>query len=307
MVHALCSYHGPHRINDTTFCSLRDIWARQEHANQIDKYIKKRSGNIRNNTVEKWSILEATSSSSVQKYLKRQTNGSISYVKESLRECDWQFGVYHNSSTMTFSLDRSFFSYVISNRSRSILIGSSIFMPLSRSHMVGISKAFKLLGNYCDELPKLFSFFQSANFTVDIFWLQREFYRQIKTMCPSYFIYLFCFRFFFCCRLIDIVSLKSVCTCDACDYKWYFIFLRCICRDQINMLHWLNAHKASTESTVHVPINILQLFCSMSLSHCLTLSFSILSIPVVASIPNVISHMRPFHTKTMHRTSDRMR
>lgn len=149
----------------------------------------------------------------MQKYLKRQTNGSISYVKESLRECDWQFGVYHNSSTMTFSLERSFFSYVISNRSRSILIGSSIFMPLSRSHMVGISKAFKLLGNYCDELPKLFSFFQLANFTVDIFWLQREFYRQIKTMCPSYFIYLFCFRFF-------LLSLDWYCIIKKCLHMW---------------------------------------------------------------------------------------
>lgn len=107
MAHALSSYHGPHRMNDTTFCRLRDIWARQEHASQIDKY--KKSGNIRNNTVEKWSILEATSSSSVQTYLKRQTNGSNSYVKESLRECNWQFGVYHNSSTMTFSWERSIF------------------------------------------------------------------------------------------------------------------------------------------------------------------------------------------------------
>lgn len=44
MAHALSSYHGPHRMNDTTFCRLRDIWARQEHASQrteIDKYIKK--------------------------------------------------------------------------------------------------------------------------------------------------------------------------------------------------------------------------------------------------------------------------
>lgn len=200
MAHALSSYHGPHRMNDTTFCRLRDIWARQEHASQrteIDKYIKKmwqhqeqysrKMVDFRSDVI----VLSAKISQTPDKRLNIICQRKLAWMRLAVRCLSQLF------DDDIFLRTILFFPYVISNRFRSILIGSSIFMPLSRSHMVGISKAFKLLGNYCDELRKLFSRFQLANFTVDIFWLQREFYRQIKTMCPSYFIYLCCFCFFF--------------------------------------------------------------------------------------------------------------
>lgn len=123
----------------------------------------------------------------------------------------------------------------------------------------------------------------------------------------SQLFYLFMlFLFFFCCRLIDIVSLKSVCTCDACDYKWYFIFLWCMCRDQINMLHWLNAQNFDwiyrACSNQHFTI-VLQ-HVSFSLPHFVFFDF-VYSCCRFHS--QCISHMRPFHTKTMHHTNDRMR
>lgn len=202
-----------------------------------------------------------------------------------------------------------FFSYVISNRFRSILIGSSIFMPLSRSHMVGISKAFKLLGNYCDELRKLFSRFQLANFTVDIFWLQREFYRQIKTMCPSYFIYLRCFWFF----VFLLLSLDWYCIIKKCLHMWC-MWLQMIFHFSLVHMSRSNKYAALVECTQSFD----RIYRACSNQH-----FTIVLQHVSFSLPHFvffdfvysccrfhsqcISHMRPFHTKTMHRTSDRMR
>lgn len=70
-------------------------------------------------------------------------------------------------------------------------------MPLSRSHMVGISKAFKLLGNYCDELRKLFSLFQLANFTVDIFLVATGILSPDQNNVSQLFYLFMLFLFFF--------------------------------------------------------------------------------------------------------------